>query len=424
MAKSSSDQLLLVESPEQASVFRFVVLILAVLGIMVTFMDRINLSIAAPIITKQYHISHAVMGLLLSSFFWTYTVFQIPSGYLVDRIGLRKTFSGMFWIWGILSALTAVAGSPAGFGLVRGGLGVAEAPVYPGLIPFLKRWFREKERALMMGIIGMGLPLGSFVGSSLAGALVAFYGWQLMFVVTGAISAAVGIVWWFVYRDRLATAAPGNQKTLDPEVPHVRLGSLLSQRNIWALTVGYFGSNYSLYLFLTWLPSYFVLHFHFTILKSGFFTGLVFLAGLLGKPFVGWVSGLILSHGHSLTAARKWVLVPTALLATTMVIAALIRNPLVAAVFLATAEAFSTAGGSMCWATGADIAPVNGAGQVGGIMNTAAGIGGITAPIVTGLLLTATHSFVGPLLIAALIQVIAALSYGLVLTRVETLTIA
>jgi sugar phosphate permease len=107
-----------------------------------------------------------------------------------------------------------------------------------------------------------------------------------------------------------------------------------------------------------------------------------------------------------------------------MVIAALIRNPLVAAVFLATAEAFSTAGGSMCWATGADIAPVNGAGQVGGIMNTAAGIGGITAPIVTGLLLTATHSFVGPLLIAALIQVIAALSYGLVLTRVETLTIA
>ena len=180
-----------IELPEQQSGYRYWVLMLAFLGIMVTFIDRVNLSVAAPLITHEMHLSHAEMGVILSTFFWTYAIFQIPSGYLIDRLGIRKTFSGMFGLWGILSAVTAAAGSPVGLGVVRGGLGLAESPVYPGLIPFLKRWFRERERALMMGIIGMGLPVGSFVGSALSGALITAYGWQPMFIVTGGISAAV-----------------------------------------------------------------------------------------------------------------------------------------------------------------------------------------------------------------------------------------
>ncbi len=407
-----------VDVQEQRSGYRYWVLVLAFLGIMVTFIDRVNLSVAAPLITKQMHMSHAEMGVVLSTFFWSYTILQIPSGYLIDRLGIRKTFTGMFWFWGIFSALTAAAGTPFGLGLVRGGLGVAESPMYPGLIPFLKRWFHERERALMMGIIGMGLPVGSFVGAALSGALIAAYGWRLMFIVTGILSALVGILWWVTYRDK--------QKAGNPKAPSTPFSGgmrrLLQERNVWALTIGYFGSNYSLYLFLTWLPTYFVLHFHFSILKSGIFTGLVFLAGLVGKPFVGWISGRILAKGYSLTAARKWVLVPTAVLGTSMVLAAIIHNAVLAAIFLAIAEAFSTAGGSMCWATGADIAPLNAAGQVGGIMNTAAGLGGIVAPIVTGILLTMTHSFMGPLLVAAVIQVGAGLSYGLLLGRVQTIT--
>lgn len=409
-----------IEFPEQASLRRYWVGFLAFLAVVVTFLDRVNLSVAAPVLRKQLHLSPALMGVALSAFFWSYTVLQIPVGRLIDRWGVKRTWTSMFMFWGLVTAATGFVNNLAGLSVVRGVLGVVEAPTYPGLVPILHKWFRKVERGLVMGGIGMGLSIGLTGGSLLSGVLLVHLGWRGLFVVTGIISALIGVLWWGTYREH-TTGSPAS--TSPATSSSVQLTSLLRQRNVWGLTLGYFGSGYTLYLFLTWLPSYFVRDFHFSIIKSAAFSGLVFLLGIVGKPLTGSISSLLFARGLSLTAARKWVLVPVTLIATVVALAAFTRNPVVAVVTLAIAETFATAGGSLCFATAGDIAPEGAGGQIGGILNTANALGGVIAPIVTGVMLGATHSFVGPILIAAVVLGISALAYGLILQRVEPLQI-
>ena len=406
------------ECPEHESPFRFWVGVLSFVGVVITFIDRVNLSVAAPDILRQFHLSRVVMGVALSAFFWTYTVMQIPSGMMVDRVGLKKTFGWMYSSWGLVTAATALVRSAPGLSFVRALLGFVEAPIYPGLVPVLRRWFREGERALAMGAIGSGLAIGLSLGSVLAGALITAFGWQTMFVATGIISLLIGVLWLVTYRElspRFREQGTGTR---------VGWGRLLRERNVWGLTLGYFGNNYSLYFFLTWLPSFFVSHFHFTILRASFFTGLVFVTGILGKPFAGWLSGFFLRRGFTLTFSRKIIMVPACILGMTVAVAAFTHNPYLAAALIGVGETFSTTAGIVCWATGADIAPPDHAGSVGGIMNTAAGLGGVVAPILTGILLTATHTFIWPMVVAGLVLALSAVSYGLLVGEIKPMLAA
>lgn len=405
---------------EKESKYRWLVLALAFLSVVLTFIDRVNLSAAAPGMMKEFKWSPAVMGIVLSTFAWTYMLAQIPGGFLVDRFGLKKVFGWSFTFWGVISMLTATVRGVFSLSLWRGLLGLSEAPLYPGLVRLLFIWFKNNDRAFAMTIIGVGLNVGLAVGAKLSTTIVHYYGWRIMFIFTGLISLIIVPIWVFLYRE-LSSLSKSKTVSKAVEKPGERLKwyHLLKERNVLALTIGYFGSNYGLYLFITWLPSYFVKQWHFSLIKSGTFTAVVFLAGLIGKPFLGWLSGHLIRRGWSVTASRKTMLASLILLGTSIGIVAIAPNPILAAVLLTVSETTSQASGAICWATAADIAPKRLAAQMGGVLNLAAGLAGIMAPIVTGFILAATGSFHWPLLVAAIVMVISAVSYVFVLGKVE-----
>ncbi len=405
---------------EKESKYRWLVLFITFLAIVVTFIDRVNLSAAAPGMMKEFKWSPAVMGIVLSAFSWSYMIAQIPGGYLLDRFGIKKVYSLSFSFWGLITMATSTVSSVFGLGFFRVLLGLSEAPLYPGLTKILYTWFKKTQSAFAMTILSVALNVGLAVGAKVSTWSVHNFGWRPMFVITGLISLIIVPVYFLLYREFSPKETPAtNSGQTTAAGKDLKWYHLLKERNILALTLGYFGANYSLYLFITWLPDYFVKQWHFSLMKTGTFAAIVFLSGLIGKPFFGWLSGYLIKRGWSVTASRKTMMVVLSLLGASIGIAAIAPNPILAAVLLAVAETTGQAGGSITWATAADITPRGMAAQTGGIQNMASGFAGIVAPIVTGFLLAATGSFYLPLIVAALICLLSAASYGLLLGKVE-----
>ncbi len=385
---------------------------------LINVMDRVNISVAAPSLMKQFSFSPAIMGLAMSAFFWSYTIFQIPAGYFMDRLGLRKGLVIIFAFWGVFTLLTGFIAGAAMLIVVRVLLGISEAGIYPSNVKFINAWFRPNQRALGMGILSAAVNIAMAGTTWMVARLVFNLGWQAAFYVTGIITLIFVPFWYGFYREK-ETPPPAVVKSTKS---NIKLSKLITNRNIIGLTIGYFGTNYSLFFFLTWLPSYFVDKWHLNLIQSGFFTSLVFFSGAFGKPIVGWLSDLLIKRGWSITKSRKLFLVTLNVLAVSVALVAFSPSPLMASILFAIAEITGQASAAICGATAADISPRPISAQVGGIMNMSAGLGGVLAPALTGFLLAATgKNFYWPLLIAGAFMVISALSFAFILGEVKPL---
>ena len=406
---------------EKESKKRWLILIMTFSAIIITFIDRVNLSAAAPGIMKEFDLSPAVMGVVFSAFAWSYTLMQIPGGYLTDRFGLRKTFTWSFGGWSAVTILTSFVTGLFSLTFWRTMLGAVEAPLYPGMVRLLNIWFKPTERAFAMSICSVALNFGLAIGVWLAAVLILTFGWRPMFFWEGVLSLIIIPLWWYFYRE--ATVIPkATTKVVMADGTPVRWYTLMKNRNVMALTIGYFGVNYSLFLFISWLPSYFIKEWGFPLAKTGMYAFVVFGCGIIGKPFFGWLSGYLIEKcGWSLTKSRKSMLASLSLFGASIGIVAIAPYPELAAILLIVAEVTGQASGAICWATAADIAPQRLSAQVGGILNLAAGFGGIIAPMVTGFLLAATGSFYWPLMVAAGVMVVSAACYTWMLGKVESL---
>jgi sugar phosphate permease len=398
--------------------------ILLGVGVLINYFDRINLSVAAPQLKQEFGLTDAELGWLFSGFFWSYALLQIPVGLVLDRFGVTLVNRISTFFWSVTSAMTALAG---GFGSILGArilLGVIEAPGFPASSKATGYWFPRGERALATAIFDAAAKFSNVIGVPLVALAVVAFGWRWGFAITALLSFAYFLAFFVVYRDpskhpRLAAAerdyiraggATPEGVAASGEV--AMLGYLLRTRKVWGLTIGFAAYGYSFYLFLTWLPNYLVEALHMSILKSAGFTTIPWICATIADLVVGgWLIDHLIARGYDETPVRKTVLVGGMLLGLAVFGAVWTTDPAWAVVWISIALSGLAAAAPVGWSIPSLIAPRGGTGSIGGVMNFANNMMGVVAPVATGYIVAARHSFGGAFLTAGAVLVVGIFAY-------------
>ncbi|HEY4801979.1 MAG TPA: MFS transporter [Paraburkholderia sp.] len=411
---------------------RYRILGLLAIGTMINYLDRTVLGIAAPQLTKELGINAALMGVVFSAFSWSYVVAQIPGGVFLDRFGSKFTYWISMTLW---SLCTLAQGFISGVGALfacRLGLGAAESPCFPTNSRVVATWFPQSERAFATGTYTVGEYIGLAFFSPFLFALMGAYGWRSLFYVVGGVGVAFGVVWWFLYREphehpaanraeldyieaggglaRHERKAEAQQEVKKQGFDWRMAGQLVRRRQLAGICLGQFAGNSTLVFFLTWFPTYLATERHMGWLKIGFFAIMPFIAASIGVMFGGTFSDWMLRRGVSANVARKLPIIAGLLLASSIILANFVESN-VAVIAILSVAFFAQGMAALGWTLVSDIAPAGMLGLTGGIFNLAANLAGIVTPLVVGLIVGATGSFVWALVFIGVIALIGAASY-------------
>ncbi|HKR44882.1 MFS transporter [Paraburkholderia sp. EG287A] len=402
---------------------RWLVIFFCFLAIAVNYIDRANLAVAAPHIMKDLGIGPAAMGLLLSGFFWTYAVMQLPFGWFVDRAGARIALPFAVGWWSVFTAATAVAGGFAAMFGCRLMLGVGEAGAYPSCAKLVSQWFSRDERALATSIFDSGSRVGSALSLPLVAAIMAAWGWKASFVITGALGLVWILGWVVMYREPEARAALEQPRAPAPAAASIRWSALFRYRTVWGMMLGFFCLNFVIYFFITWFPSYLVEARGFSLKSLGTLGTLPAIASIPGGWLGGWLSDALVKRGWSLTAARKTCIVGGMLLSSVITLTGVVQDVYVMLALFAIAYGSLAAAAASIWSLPADVAPTpRHVASLAGIQNFASNLAGIALTTFTGVMLQLTRgSFTIPLVVAGGFCVLGAVSYLVIVGRVEPL---
>ncbi len=387
---------------------RWTMIALLFFAVLVNYIDRGNLSIAAVPLMRDFGVSARSMGTLLSAFFWTYALLQVPAGYIVDRFGLKWTYGSAFLLWSVASAAVGFANTFTQILLLRLLLGVGEAAVQPASLAFIRRNFPAEQQGLPTAIYLSGMSFGPALGAMLGASLMATFGWRLLFVITG-VGASIWIVPWLLI-------APNDKAPLRTSVPRnntVTWSFLLRTPTLWGITIGAFFYSYFWYYCLTWLPSYLVVARGFSFLKMGAFTAMPFL----GTALISMVSGrvadrLITRLGRPIFIRKAFVVSGFVMGSSILSLLILKSAPAVFAALMLSLIGIGVASANY-WALTQAATPAAIIGRVIGCQNTVANLAGICAPILTGFLVDRTKSFDVSITFAGTSLLIAAISFGI-----------
>jgi ACS family glucarate transporter-like MFS transporter len=405
------------------------------LGLTIAYVDRASLSIAIPFVQQEYGFDQFWKGIILSSFFWSYAAFQLPSGWLIDRFGVRLVYAVAVVWWSFWTAMTAATQGIASLLGMRLMLGVGEAPVAPCGVKVVSQWFPRHERAFAASIADTGQQLGSALSLPILTALIAFSGWRMAFVVIG-VAGVVWVVLWLtlfqtprqskrVAADELAyiEAAGAHIEAATP-AGTVKWSDLFRYRTVWGMMLGYICRAYVVYFFITWYPSYLVDVHHFTLKQLGIYGAIPPFLAIISTWCGGLFSDSLVRRGISLGVARKIPIIGALVLASSIVFAAYAETTAAALAFLTLAMCSSAFAAGSVLALPADVAPTpETVGSIASLQNFGSQIGGIFSPIVTGALLAADHgSYRLPLVTAGCVCLVGALVYGF-MVKVEKLPV-
>ncbi|MEX3841548.1 MFS transporter [Paraburkholderia sp. BR10882] len=303
-------------------------------AIAINYIDRTVLSAAAPRIQSQFHLSAVEMGVVMSAFFWSYALLQLPAGFLADRLGQKKVLGFAVLWWSLATAATGVANGFKSLVALRVALGVGEAGAYPSNAGIASKWFPRSERATVAGIFDSGSKLGGAIALPLIAAMLTAFDWKITFALTGLL----GLIWYVVWQFTFSDSPRDHKRVNSEELAHIEsdllaeqsdraarppLRKLLAHRNIWAMCIGFFMINYNSYFFITWLPTYLVKARGMTMMEMGWMASLPLLASIVVEIFAGWASDRVFASGKlSLTATRKLFLVIGLLMASSIGFAA------------------------------------------------------------------------------------------------------
>ena len=373
---------------------RWWVIVLLALGVLIAYTDRMNLSTALPAIRASFPLSAAASGILLSAFFWSYTLLQIPAGWLVDRYGLKWPYAVGLFLWSAVSAATALVSSLNGLIAVRIVLGIGESVVTPASLRYIRENFAEHERGLPIGIYFSGTKYGPAIAAPIATYLVLAYGWRWMFVLNGALCFLWLIPWlFFVQDDHKRATAPGRAAA-----NAISWGAIFATPMMWGTCVATFCYMYFVYFCMTWMPTYFKDRFGLSLTASGWFTFMSFAGMATIAIFAGWAADRLIARGRNPVTVRKAFTLVGFVLAFSEFFAAFSHSTSTA-LFLAV---FSLSGLGLAtanyWALTQTLTPASASARVAGVQNTAANMAGIAAPWITGALVQKTGSFHAPLI--------------------------
>ncbi|WP_428533436.1 MFS transporter [Rhodopila sp.] len=403
---------------------RWRIIALLLIATTINYIDRVNLSYAAPTLMREFGVGPAGMGIVLSAFLWTYFLLQVPMGLALDKFGVRFVYGGAALLWGVATMLTATAAGVLSLTAWRTLLGVGEAPLAPAGTKVIGFWAADHERGFASAMTVAGVPLGVFIGSPFIGWLLADFGWRTVFVGTGLIAVLWALGWIAYYRkpdqhkganDAERTYLRQNSKR--QALPtHATWRELLTNRNILGLSIGHAALLFNLYFLLTWLPTYLIEQHHLTALRTGLFGSIPWFFGLVGALVGGRMSDLLVRRGWPIMRARK------AFLGLGMILSMASLMSLFTVTLTATVACLSVAlfglliTNSVVWAANAEVAPTQQGAQVSAIQNCVGNAAGLVAPIMVGVLLQLTGSWMAPMTAAAVIALAGAAVYTLMLS--------
>jgi MFS family permease len=380
-------------TPERSN-SRWLVVALLTLGVIIAYTDRINLSAALPAIRESFPLTAAASGILLSAFFWAYTLLQTPAGWVVDRFGLKWPYAVAMLLWSAASAAAALVSSLHGLIALRMVLGIGEAVAVPASMRYIRENFAERERGLPMGILMSGTKYGPAIGAPIATYLVLGFGWRWMFVLNGAFSVFWLVPWLFLVRDDQGTATVANEG--EPAI-RVSWAAIFGTPVIWGTCLATFCYMYFVYFCMTWMPTYFKQRFGLSLAASSWYTFMSFAGTGTIAILAGWAADRLIARGGNAVTVRKAFTIAGFVLAFSAAFGAFSHSTAVT-LFLAV---FSLSGLGLAtanyWALTQTLTPRSVSARVAGIQNTAANIAGIAAPWITGLLVQKTGSFNAPL---------------------------
>ncbi len=407
---------------------RHLVLGLTVAAYLITYMDRVNISSAVPVIQKELGYSMVTVGWILSSFRWGYALFQIPGGWLGDRIGPRRALALIMTWWSIFTSATALAWSATSMAGFRFFFGVGEAGAFPIATRSLSRWILPSERGFAQGITHAGSRVGAALTPAIVVWLMASYGWRMPFFAFGAIGLLWAAVWYWYYRDTPAEHPAVNRAERDlilssvggGRASHGRTvpwGLILRSSTLWTLSLMYFCYAYCISVYLDWFPKYLHDHRGFDLKHMGIYASLPLFAGTGGALIGGWLSDHWAKRSGDLKTARRSVAVAGFLLAAGAILPATFTASATVSVWYTCLAVFgleTTVGVS--WAIPLDIGG-DYAGSVSSVMNTCGNIGGAVSATVLGYLVQSYGWNVPFVVASALCVTAAALFTGIDATR-------
>jgi MFS transporter, ACS family, D-galactonate transporter len=361
---------------------RWTVLALIFAGILVSYVDRGNLSIAATAVMRDFKLPPASMGLLLSAFFWTYALFQIPAGFAVDRFGIRRVYAGAFFIWSLASAGIALSrGMPDILGL-RMLLGFAETVGPIASLAFIRQNFKGPEQGLPTSIYVSGQTLGPAIGTLLGATLLTQFGWRFMFAATG-LGAMLWLPWWLYYAPR-GKAKPPSQGT--PSAPWTRstVNAVIASPTLWAMSACVFFFSYYWYFVLTWMPAYLTMARGYSTMGMGRILSAPLFAMAVTNIITGWAADKLATRYGSVFRVRVLFTAAGLLGAgSILLLQVLPGHAVVLPILVISICSFGVASANY-WAIAQHTPPAHMVGRTIGYLNTISQIGGVAAPLITG----------------------------------------
>jgi sugar phosphate permease len=400
---------------------RWYVLLLISAMYLITYLDRVNISTAAPQISKEFGFDKVTMGFIFSAFVWAYAIFQVPGGWLSDRFGARRVLTGVVTYWSIMTAATAAAFGSVSFIVVRFLFGIGEAGAFPGATRAMQLWYPRRERGMVQGVTHSASRLGAAIAPPIVVLIMTTLGWRSVFYICGAAGLVWSLWWSLTYRNLPEEHALVNTTELElirgrnadgainpPPVQQetkVPWSRLIISGNMWAIMLAYFTYVYCLWIFLSWLPSYLIEVRHFTLIKVGIFASLPLWAGVVGDTLGGLATDWLLKVTGSAKIARRSVAIVGLLGCAICIVPAALTADAYLAVYCLTASMFFlefTIGPS--WSVPMDTGGKY-SGTVSGMMNMAGNVGGALSPIVFGFLAQGGN-WEAPFIVAAALLVI------------------
>ena len=409
---------------------------LLALSIFINYIDRGNLAIAAPLLKDDLGLSVYQLGILFSSFFWTYAIFQIVSGWLVDRFPVNWVLALGILLW---SAATLGTGLVRGFKLLlamRLILGIGESVAYPSYSKIISRHFSEFQRGRANSLISAGQALGPAFGTLLGGMLMARVGWRLFFVVLG-IASSLWLLPWIKFirrsaRNHESKPTPAShsasstvsresaaQDSLESSAGCATILQILRQRSAWGTFAGLFAYNYIWYFFITWLPFYLVRERHFSVQGMSMVSGLAFLVLATSALVSGWLSDKWIAAGATPTRVRKTFTGAGPVIASSIVLVGVVANHSLAVAILFLACIGLGMGTSNLWSVTQTLAGPATSGRWTGLQNFTGNLAGWIAPALIGLIVQRTGNFFWVFVITSSVTLLGAAAWVFVVGPIK-----
>ncbi len=396
-----------IAAPENALPWRWMIITLLFLGTVVNYLDRLAMSVLAPVLRDEFHLSNTEYGWIASSFLFVYAATMFGWGAVFDRLGNRTGFSIAVVIWSVAEIGHSLARGMVSFAGMRGLLGLGESGNWPGATRTIAAWFPARQRALGMGIANAGAALGPALAPPLILWVYRLYGWRAVFVATGVF----GFLWlllWLTFYPRAKPAAAGATGAAAPHQHHppVAWSVLVRRREVWGIVLARFFGDPIWWLYLNWMPLYLFDARHFDLKSIAAFGWMPYFAAGIGALTGGWASGFLMRCGWDVNRARKTAIGIGTVCLLAGALAAYAQSPNAALAWLCV-----TLFGFQFWVGNvqtlpSDYFPVGAVGSIAGFAGSAAGLGSVIFTFSTGIIVD-HFSYTPVLLIAAALAPIA-----------------